>query len=133
MCGRSLGRDRQSDGSEGGRGFVGEDSGEVGAVGVDQDEFEDGGEEADADAFPSCQQEMEGEDVDEHGGEEAEAEGGGSSDEDEQASEELKGADEVHPAAGHQDSHELRGRGPGGGRRHGGQEGVQDVGAEDDE
>ena len=42
--------DTQSDGLEGGRGFVGKDAGEVGAVAVDQDDFEDGCKEAGPDS-----------------------------------------------------------------------------------
>lgn len=116
----------------GGLGFVGEDSGEVGAVGVDEEDFEQGDEEAHADAMASHEEGVEDEDVDEDGAEDDEAEGSGASDEDEQASEELEEADVVHPAAGAHDAEELGGRRAGGGHLHG-HEGMHEVRTEDDE
>jgi len=75
---------------------------------------------------------VEGKDVHEDGAKNDEAERCGASDEDEQAAEELKEADDVHPAGGSHDGHELCGGGAGRRRRRG-HEGMQDVGTEDDE
>jgi len=120
----------QSNGSEGGRGFVGKDAGEVGAVAVDQDDLKDSGKEAGADAGAACQGDVEDQDVDEDGAEDAEAQGGGASDEDEQAAEDLEEGDVVHPARGDHDTHEVCDGGAGGRGLHG-HEGMQAVGAED--
>ena len=123
---------QHSCGLEGGRGFVGEDAGEVGAVAVDQNDFEHSGEEAWSDAGAACQGDVEDQDVDEDGAEDAEAQGGGASDEDEQAAEDLEEGDVVHPARGDHDTHEVFDGGAGWRRRRG-HEGMQAVGAEDDE
>ena len=122
----------QSNGSEGGRGFVGKDAGEVGAVAVDQDDFEHGGKEAWADSLTSHDDGVEDEDVNDDGAKDAEAQRKGASDEHEQTAKDLEEANVMHPASGEHDAHELGGGRAGGGwlHRH---EGMEDVGAEDDE
>jgi hypothetical protein len=117
---------------DGGLGFVGEDAGEVGAVGIDEDDFEQGGEEAHADAVAAHKKRVEDQDVDEYGAEDAEAERCGASYQDEEAAEDLEEADVMHPACGHHDGVELCDGGTGRGCRHR-QEGMEDIGAEDDE
>jgi hypothetical protein len=75
---------------------------------------------------------VEAEDVHDDGAEDDEAEGDGTSDEHEQTTEKLKEADVMHPASGEHDGHELFGRRAGGRWLHR-QEGMEKVGAEDDE
>jgi hypothetical protein len=116
---------------EGGGGFVGEDAGEVGAIGVDQDELKQGCDQTWADAVTAQDEGVEGKDVDDDGAEDDEAEGCGASDEDEQATEDLTETNDMHPSGGAHDSHELGGWRAGGRRLHG-HEGMEDVGAEDD-
>jgi hypothetical protein len=120
------------DGLGGGLGVVGEDTGEVGAIGVDEDDFEQCGKEAHADAMSAHEKHVEDQNVDEDGAEDDEAEWCSATNEDQQASEDLEEADVMHPAAGDHDRHELRSRRAGRGWWRG-KEGMKDVGTHDDE